>query len=178
MSYLGIDLGTSSVKVVIADASGTVLGEASVSYPTHHPTPGAAEQDPRNWWKATVEAICALDVQAGSITAIGMTGQMHGLVCLNAADEVIRPAIIWADTRGATTAREITSRIGDARLADLVGSALASGFLGDQRGLAATTRAPQLAIDCDSAAPQGLHSFSAHRREGDRPQRCRQHGTP
>src|SRR5688572_17834591 len=130
MSYLGIDLGTSSVKVVIADASGTVLGEASVPYPTHHPMPGAAEQDPRDWWKATVEAVRALDVQAGSITAIGMTGQMHGLVCLNAADEVIRPAIIWADTRGATTARELTSLIGDAQLADLVGSALASGFLG------------------------------------------------
>jgi len=130
MSYLGIDLGTSSVKVVVADVAGNVLGEASVTYPTHHPAPGAAEQDPRDWWRATVEAVRALNLRSGSVDAIGMTGQMHGLVCLDTADDLIRPAIIWADTRGAATAAELTAVIGEKRLADLVGTALASGFLG------------------------------------------------
>jgi xylulokinase len=130
MSYLGIDLGTSSVKVVFADTTGNVLREASVAYPTNHPEPGAAEQDPADWWRATGDAVRALDLGIASVKAIGLTGQMHGLVSLNAADDVVRPAIIWSDTRGAATAAELTAMIGEAQLAETAGTALASGFVG------------------------------------------------
>src|SRR5688572_19711190 len=98
MSYLGIDLGTSSVKAVFVDPTGNMLRESSVGYPTNHPAPGAAEQDPADWWRATGDAVQALDLGSASVKAIGLTGQMHGLVCLNLVDDVIRPAIIWSDT--------------------------------------------------------------------------------
>ena len=130
MSYLGIDLGTSSVKAVFVDPTGNMLRESSVGYPTNHPAPGAAEQDPADWWRATGDAVRALDLGSASVKAIGLTGQMHGLVCLNLVDDVIRPAIIWSDTRGAEIATQLTAVIGETHLAETTGTALASGFLG------------------------------------------------
>ena len=129
MAYLGIDLGTSSVKVLVVDDGGTVLAEAAGSYPTHSPQPGAAEQDPRDWWQAvgaaTRRAVSVADVV---IDAIGLSGQMHGTVCVGSDLTPLRPAIIWADTRGAETAGWLTDTIGGERLGKAVGTALAAGF--------------------------------------------------
>ncbi len=129
MAYLGIDLGTSSVKVLVVDVHGTVLAEAAEAYPTGQPQPGAAEQDPRDWWQAVGTASRRAVACAGvQVDAISLSGQMHGTVCLGAELQLLRPAVIWADTRGAETARRLTAAIGPDRLAVAVGTALAAGF--------------------------------------------------
>lgn len=131
-ALLGIDLGTSSVKVIVVDAgAGHVLGAASSGYPLSHPEPGAAEQDPADWWRATVTAVRQAMSGAGSecaIHAIGLSGQMHGTVLLDRQGEPVAPAIIWSDLRSATSAAAITSAVGRDRLLDIAGSPVAAGF--------------------------------------------------
>ncbi len=107
---LGIDLGTSSVKTalfVLGDFR--LIGLAAEEYPVRHPRPGFAEQDPEMWWEAVVRSLHALlaDRDAHRIAAIGLTGQMHGLVCLGQDLSPIHPAIIWADTRSADLIGEL-----------------------------------------------------------------------
>jgi xylulokinase len=131
--YLGIDLGTSSVKVLVVDGEGRIAGQGSADYPTPQPEPGFAEQHPEEWWRATLaatrQALDAAGPNAGArIAAIGLAGQMHGTVLLGEANEALAPAIIWADTRAAAEVREVTERIGAARLIELTGSPLATGF--------------------------------------------------
>ena len=104
-SYLGIDLGTSSVKAVLVDAADTVLAEASVPLTVQRPQPAWSEQDPAAWWNATLQAVDALKAQAaGALAAtsgIGLSGQMHGAVLLGADHAVLRPAMLWNDGRAA-----------------------------------------------------------------------------
>jgi xylulokinase len=127
MSYLGIDLGTSSVKAVVLSENGSLLGEAVETYLTSHPTQGASEQDPDQWWQATARAIRSFDAHTRQrVTGISFSGQMHGTVCLDAEQRLIRPAIIWSDTRGAQIAARLTEEIGRAELARRVGTALAA----------------------------------------------------
>ena len=131
-ALLGIDLGTSSVKVVVVDAlSGVVVSASATSYPVHHPEPGAAEQDPEAWWQATIAAVTtaleriATDV---SIESIGLSGQMHGTVLIGVSGETVAPAIIWSDTRSASSVRELTNDIGREQVLAIAGSPLAAGF--------------------------------------------------
>ena len=129
MTYLGIDLGTSSVKVVLVDDNGAFINEATQAYTTQHPSKGAAEQNPTHWWDGTGRAVQSLPVHLrGRVKGIGLSGQMHGTVCLNSALAVIRPAIIWSDTRGAGTSAALTDSIGAVALAGNAGTALAPGF--------------------------------------------------
>jgi xylulokinase len=131
MSYLGIDLGTSSVKAVLLSENGSLVGEAVETYPTLHPTQGAAEQDPEQWWQATARAVRSFDAHARQrVTAISFSGQMHGTVCVDGEMRLLRPAIIWSDTRGARIAARLTEEIGKPVLATRVGTALAAGFQG------------------------------------------------
>ncbi|MEA2511609.1 MAG: xylulokinase [Thermomicrobiales bacterium] len=127
---LGIDLGTGSAKAIVVAMDGSVLGRGSAEYPIHQPMPGYAEQDPEEWWRGTVRAVRAALADAGdvNITAIGLSGQMHGTVLVGADGEAIGPAIIWADTRSARQVEEITELIGAERLIELAGSPLAVGF--------------------------------------------------
>lgn len=99
--FLGIDLGTSSVKVAAVHGDGEVLATASRPYPLDTPRPGWAEQDPATWWAATAEAVRELwtRVDPADLRAIGLSGQMHTLVLLDGAGRATRPAISWADTR-------------------------------------------------------------------------------
>jgi len=131
-ALLGIDLGTSSVKTIIVDAdSGRVLGSASSGYPLSHPEAGAAEQDPEEWWQATVSAVQRATAEAGpesAIQAIGLSGQMHGTVLLDRQGEPVAPAIIWSDLRSAASAAALTSTIGRDHLLDIAGSPIAAGF--------------------------------------------------
>ena len=129
-ALVGVDLGTSSVKVVAVDADGGVLATASRGYPTLHPEPGAAEQDPEAWWAAVVAALQEVTAVVSDVAAVGLTGQMHGTVLsFEPGIEVPDfPAIIWADTRSGRQAASIEREIGRDRLASLTGTAIAAGF--------------------------------------------------
>ena len=81
--FLGIDLGTSSVKSILVDQHGKVLGEGRGEYPTSTPQPGRAEQDPREWWRRTIQAVRTMIGMQRDVGAIGVCGQMHGLVLLD-----------------------------------------------------------------------------------------------
>src|ERR1700726_4353596 len=126
---LGIDLGTSSVKVVVFAMDGSIRGIGSAEYPILTPSVGYAEQDPEEWWRATVVAVHEAMEKAGrpEISGIGFSGQMHGFVLIGADRMALNPAIIWADQRTADLLPEIESIVGP----DLkkCGTAPAAGFL-------------------------------------------------
>jgi len=123
---IGLDVGTSAVKALAVDESGAVLARAEVSYPLSTPRPGWAEQDPDDWWRATQAALTALGVD--EVAGIGLSGQMHGLVALDAADRVIRPAILWNDGRTAAECAEIERRVGLSNLIARSGNRALTGF--------------------------------------------------
>lgn len=131
--FIGIDVGTSTCKTLALDADGTVIARASADYPLHTPRAGWAEQDPELWWQAAVETMQAVmaQLQGWQVQAIGLTGQMHGLVPLDAEDRVIRPAMLWCDQRAAPQCDTITERVGglDALLA-LSNNRMLPGFTG------------------------------------------------
>src|SRR6478672_6692017 len=102
MILLGIDLGTSSVKALALDGEGRTLALGKTEYIVESPQPGWAESDPARWWQAAVEAVRAVITQisgAEKIEAIGLSGQMHGLVLVDETGQTLRPAMLWADTR-------------------------------------------------------------------------------
>lgn len=100
MSFLGIDLGTGSLKVAIVDENGREQAVASVAYTLETPHPGWAETSVQTWWRALCEAAARLPQALRSdVRAIGFSGQMHGVVLIDAAGEAVRPAMLWPDTR-------------------------------------------------------------------------------
>ncbi len=115
-AYIGIDVGTSGTKTLLINEQGEVLASATVEYPLHHPKPGWAEQDPEDWWRATVESIRKVlqgsGVGAGEVKGLGLSGQMHGTVFLDDKNQVLRPAILWCDQRTAAECAKITKTIG------------------------------------------------------------------
>jgi xylulokinase len=123
---VGIDVGTSGVKALAVAEDGEVLARREIPYPLSTPRPGWAEQDPALWWRATEEALDGL--VDGEVAGIGLSGQMHGLVALDAAGEVIRPAILWNDQRTGEEVREIEERVGLERLIALTGNRAMTGF--------------------------------------------------
>lgn len=122
---LGVDLGTSSLKAIVTDERGTIVASTSRAYPLHRPHPGWAEQHPDDWWEALLSAIASLraaSVPLAAIAAIGLSGQMHGLVLLDAHGVPIGPCQTWADARCGTEAKRIERRIGRQRLLHITGS--------------------------------------------------------
>ena len=100
MLLLGLDLGTGSAKALLIDASGIVRGEGVAPYPIHSPCPGWAESDPQDWWNACATAVrAAVGGRGASVAALGLSGQMHGVVLSEAAGRPLRPAVLWADAR-------------------------------------------------------------------------------
>ncbi len=133
MSFvIGIDVSTTATKAVVIDGSGTVTGIGVAEYPFDVPRPLWSEQDPELWWVGTVAAIrSVLDstgVSADDIEAIGLTGQMHGLVLLDASDAVLRPAILWNDQRTAAECDAIRAAVGPRRLIEITGNDALTGF--------------------------------------------------
>ena len=133
MAYLiGVDIGTSATKTVLFDEKMQVLAEASASYPLRQPQNGWAEQQPEDWAHAALttirDCLTLARVPKEEIKGIGLSGQMHGLVMLDAAGEVIRPAIIWCDQRTGAECEEITARVGQKRLISITANPALTGF--------------------------------------------------
>lgn len=124
---VGLDVGTTGVKAIAVDPDGTVVARAERGYPLATPRPGWSEQDPVDWWEASRAALTEV-AQGCEVAGIGLSGQMHGLVCLDAADRVIRPAILWNDQRTAAECAEIEAKIGLDRLIELTGNRALTGF--------------------------------------------------
>lgn len=123
---VGIDIGTTGVKAIAVGSRGDVVGRAERGYPLSTPRPDWVEQDPEDWWAATRSAIAALGPL--DIAGIGLSGQMHGLVALDAAGDIVRPAILWNDQRTVIECAEIEERIGLDRLIALTGQRALTGF--------------------------------------------------
>lgn len=130
MYYLGIDLGTSSTKFLLVDDKGNIIKELTKEYDLIFPHPGWSEQRPEDWWKACTEGIPEMlkDVDASQIAGIGCGGQMHGLVALDAQDNVIRPAILWNDGRTFEEVDYLNETIGKAKLSEYTANIAFAGF--------------------------------------------------
>lgn len=133
MPYLlGIDTSTTATKALVIDEIGKVVTVAAAEYPYETPRPGWTEQSAGLFWDATVKSIRAALAQAGltgkDIVGVGLTGQMHGLVTLDARGELVRPVILWNDQRTAEQCRTITERVGAERVIALTGNPVLTGF--------------------------------------------------
>lgn len=130
MLYIGIDLGTSSVKLLLVDEKGNILKTAVREYPLIFPRDGWSEQEPSEWWKGTLSALeeITLDTDKSLIKGIGVAGQMHGLVVLDENDEVIRPAILWNDGRTEKEVEYLNNIIGKDKLSEYTANIAFAGF--------------------------------------------------
>lgn len=130
MYYIGIDLGTSSVKLLLVDEKGSIHGSASRDYPLYFPHSGWSEQKPEDWWDAVQDALKELTagIDINEIAGIGCGGQMHGLVVLDADDNVIRPAILWNDGRTGEEVDYLNGVIGKEKLSALTANIAFAGF--------------------------------------------------
>ena len=130
--FLGLDVSTTGSKALLIDKSGVVIGTASTAHTLQTPKPLWSEQDPREWWEACAASIRKVLAETGSsaesIAAVGLTGQMHGLVLLDAAGEVLRPAILWNDQRTQSQCDEIHRRIGKEKFIQITGNVALTGF--------------------------------------------------
>lgn len=133
MEYLlGIDLGTSGAKTVLFDTVGVPIASHTAAYPLRQPRNGWAEQDPHDWWRAVQETVGAVLAESGadpsSIRGVGLSGQMHGLVLLDAQGHVLRDAILWCDGRTQAQCDEITDAVGRERLLSITANPSLPGF--------------------------------------------------
>jgi xylulokinase len=125
--YLGLDIGTSAVKAILVDERQNICAEASSALDVSRPQPLWSEQNPANWWEAAREAVKALDVKLRTgVKAIGLSGQMHGAVCLGENDEVLRPAILWNDGRSAEQCAQMMTEM--PALTQIAGNLAMPGF--------------------------------------------------
>ena len=129
---IGLDVGTSGTKAIAINEHGTVVASALVEYPLSSPKPNWAEQDPADWKRAALEVLQRLahaeGVTASDVKGIGLTGQMHGSVFLDANHQVLRPAILWCDQRTAKQCDAITEKVGARRLIEMVCNPALTGF--------------------------------------------------
>ncbi len=130
MLYIGVDLGTSAVKLLLVNERGDILGEVSKEYPVYYPQSGWSEQNPADWWTAVKSGIAELtaDCDKEQIAGIGAGGQMHGLVVLDENDEVIRPAILWNDGRTQKQVDYLNGVIGKETLSEYTANIAFAGF--------------------------------------------------
>ena len=131
--FLGIDIGTSGTKTLAIREDGTIIGKASAEYPCFAPRPLWSEQNPDDWYSAVVKTVRQVTASAGiapsAVRGIGLSGQMHGSVFLDAAGKVIRPAILWNDQRTVAECAEIENAVGGrAELIRLAANPAMTGF--------------------------------------------------
>jgi xylulokinase len=127
---IGLDVGTSSAKAVLIDETGEVVSTVAPTYEFQTPRPLWAESDPEDWWQGSIQAIRSLvdKVGAEQVAGIGLTGQMHGLVMLDAEGEILRPCIMWNDQRTGAQCEAITEKVGSERVLQLTGNPILPGF--------------------------------------------------
>ncbi|MGZ8630311.1 MAG: xylulokinase [Actinomycetota bacterium] len=129
---LGLDISTTATKALLMEADGRLRGTAAVDYPTSSPRTGWSEQDPALWWTAAIESIREVLATSGTpgeaVEAVGLAGQMHGLVLLAADQRVLRPAILWNDQRTTAECDEIRAEVGAERLLEITGNDALTGF--------------------------------------------------
>lgn len=132
MYFLGIDLGTSSVKVLAFNSDNQIVGDVTREYPVYFPQDKWAQQDPIDWWTGTKAAIIELvdkfNIPKDGIRSISFSGQMHGLVVLDEANEVLTPAILWCDQRTEEECDDITKYFGQEKLSEYTGNKALTGF--------------------------------------------------
>lgn len=130
MLYIGIDLGTSAVKLLLMDETGKIHKVVSKEYPLFFPHPGWSEQHPEDWFVQTMEGIKELtgDCDRSQVAGIGFGGQMHGLVALDKEDQVIRPAILWNDGRSTEETDYLNTVIGKEKLSEYTANIAFAGF--------------------------------------------------
>lgn len=130
MLYIGIDLGTSACKLLLVDETGQVKNTVTEEYPLYFPHPGWSEQNPEDWWNACVKGIPALlrGFDPAQVAGIGAGGQMHGLVALDAQDNVLRPAILWNDGRTAAQVEYLNHQVGKETLSRCTANIAFAGF--------------------------------------------------
>ena len=124
-ALVGLDVGTTGAKAVAITPEGELIASTEESYPLSTPRAGWSEQDPEEWWRASERALAALGVEPARV---GLSGQMHGLVCLDERGEVLRPAILWNDQRTGEECAEIEALVGLERLVSLTGNRALPGF--------------------------------------------------
>ncbi len=130
MFYIGIDLGTSAVKLLLMDSEGKIVNIVSREYPLYFPHPGWSEQKPQDWYEQTILGIEELiqDVDKEQVAGISFGGQMHGLVILDEDDNVIRPAILWNDGRTGEETEYLNNVIGREKLSAYTANIAFAGF--------------------------------------------------
>lgn len=130
MYYIGVDLGTSAVKLLLMEGNGTIKNIVSNEYPLSFPHPGWSEQKPEDWWDAVVDGIQKLtaSIDASQVAGISFGGQMHGLVILDENDNVIRPAILWNDGRTTKEVDYLNNEIGKDKLSEYTANIAFAGF--------------------------------------------------
>lgn len=130
MLYIGVDLGTSAVKLLLMDQEGTIHKIVSKEYPLYFPHPGWSEQNPEDWYEKTVEGIRELtaDCDCTQVAGISFGGQMHGLVVLDKEDRVIRPAILWNDGRTTKETDYLNQVIGKEKISNYTANIAFAGF--------------------------------------------------
>jgi xylulokinase len=130
MYYIGIDLGTSAVKLLLMEANGNILNSISKEYPLSFPQPGWSEQQPEDWWNAVCDGIVGLteNFDKQKVAGISFGGQMHGLVILDEKDDVIRPAILWNDGRSTEETDYLNQVIGKDKLSSYTANIAFAGF--------------------------------------------------
>ncbi|MBO5797756.1 MAG: xylulokinase [Clostridia bacterium] len=128
--YIGVDLGTSALKLLLVQEDGAILKTVSRAYPVAYPHPGWSEQNPEDWWTAFVSGVRELtaDIDPTAVAGIGAGGQMHGLVVLDDADAVIRPAILWNDGRTQKETDYLNQVIGKEKLSEYTANIAFAGF--------------------------------------------------
>ena len=130
MLYIGVDLGTSSVKLILVDSEGNIKNTITKEYPLYFPHPGWSEQSPADWWSACFEGIGQLlkGFESNKVAGIGLGGQMHGLVVLDETDAVIRPAILWNDGRTEKEVEYLNTKIGKEKISAYTANIAFAGF--------------------------------------------------
>lgn len=130
MLYIGVDLGTSAVKLLLMDETGAIKNMVSKEYPLSFPHPGWSEQNPEDWYEKTMEGLKELiaDFEKDKIAGISFGGQMHGLVTLDEKDQVIRPAILWNDSRSTKETDYLNEVVGKETLSNYTANIAFTGF--------------------------------------------------
>ena len=128
--FLGIDLGTSSIKAVLADQTGALVDHESAEYPVCYPHEGWSEQRPQDWLEGLYAVLAGLGSRydLSQVEGVSFCGQMHGLVVLDEADQVIRPALLWNDNRTAAQTDALNRNPGREKLVQYTGNIAITGF--------------------------------------------------